>query len=497
MSWIIEENTDPTFQDWGEAYKELCELVRTKVPEIKHIDLYYGQDQVVDSTGNWIPFKAPALFMQFDVVQAQDLGDQTQQLLVDVTMYLAMETVQDTNDRSLGQRRALEFVAMMRRLHMELHGKAGDHFNALSRVGMSKKADAPPYMYMYGQTYRTVLLDNSTSKQWSWREPGTLGLEIEPHTAPPVPVGRLVVIRNSDDTYSVEVEAPDVHTLPDVTHTDSNGLPVTQPALTPFVATQCPSPLPATARLRQTGGAQIGGDHIIPSGGSLDIVAPNGIVSVQNSLSVELSQVYPMSGQSIVAPVPDSTFRIKDSANNDIGSAYSITAGGTGQGIVPDSVITRPDGTTANLRATQPLDVRNYRSGILYAFGEARWSGQVTSYRFGDEGTAYATLFFQMPVPLYPSQVAKLGNTWNTLGSLNKWGDNRRFTGQVTPPTPTASFTTTSRTSTGTAQSHSLPVTGTTGSTVPSPPRPEVLRDGSCRQCERCNPSSITRGERS
>lgn len=103
------------------------------------------------------------------------------------------------------------------------------------------------------------------------------------HFEPGIP-GECVpgAVRNSDDTYTASVASGGTLTLPDVTHTDSDGSAVSTPAMVPFVATACVGALPATARLRQTGGAQIGGDYTIPAGGSLDITAPDGEVTVRN-----------------------------------------------------------------------------------------------------------------------------------------------------------------------------------------------------------------------
>lgn len=75
MSWITDENLDPKLQDWAEAYKELCAIIKAKLPEVKHVDLYYGQDQVVDRDGNWMPFRAPAVFLQMEAAQVSDLGE--------------------------------------------------------------------------------------------------------------------------------------------------------------------------------------------------------------------------------------------------------------------------------------------------------------------------------------------------------------------------------------------------------------------------------------
>ncbi len=283
MTWITDQNLDPTLPDWGEAYKDLCAIIKAKLPEVKHIDLYYGQDQVVDQDGNWVPFRAPAIFLQFEAAQVNDLGDNTQQLLMDITMYLCMETVQDTNHGSAGQRRALEFVGMLRKMHMVMHGAEGDHFSPLSRVALAKKADAPPYMYMYGQTYRCVLLDNSTSKQYDFLAAGTLGLEIEPYSAPPVTDDRLVVVRNTDNTYSVEVTAPGEHLLPNVVHTDSNGAPRKLPAMTPMICTPAGPATPGRAILYNSNGDEL--DSVdVPAGEEVPMSAPDVLVMSTSGL---------------------------------------------------------------------------------------------------------------------------------------------------------------------------------------------------------------------
>lgn len=180
MTWIPQTNSDPALQDWGEAYKELCALLAAKLPAIKHVDLYYGQEQAVDAEGNWLPFRAPAVFLEFNAVEVMDLGQRSQQLTVDITAYLYVEAVQDTNRGSLGQTRALEFTGLMRQLHQVLHGAHGEHFSTLTRTGL-RRAEAPPFVYFYAQTYRCTLMDNSTAPQWDFVDLTTLGVEkLEP-----------------------------------------------------------------------------------------------------------------------------------------------------------------------------------------------------------------------------------------------------------------------------------------------------------------------------
>lgn len=227
-------------QDWTKAYQQIAAIILTQVPEIKHVDLYYGQERIVDEDGNWMPFKAPACFLQFDLV-AEDLGELRQQLTVDIKVYVAFETVQDTNQGSLGQARALQFGELMRKLHQVLHNTSGDDFGPLSRVAMARE-EGPPFWYYYSQTFRAVLLDYGATRNWT--ELGELdpvpaiGLQVNP-MPPEDPQNVLprVRIRNSDGSYDELELAPGVHDLPDVTHTDSDGSPVTLPAMAPFVAT--------------------------------------------------------------------------------------------------------------------------------------------------------------------------------------------------------------------------------------------------------------------
>lgn len=145
-------------QNWGEAYKELATLITTKVPAIKHVDLYYGQEQMVDSDGNWIPFPAPAVFLEFNALDVKDVGNRVQHITMEVGVYLCYETTDDTHRGSIGQARALAFVGLLRDLHAALHCADGQHFSPLSRTGINR-VDAPPVWMFYRQAYTTVIVD--------------------------------------------------------------------------------------------------------------------------------------------------------------------------------------------------------------------------------------------------------------------------------------------------------------------------------------------------
>lgn len=215
------------------------------------------------------------------------------------------------------------------------------------------------------------------------------------------PTGRTLIIRNTDESYFFEATAPGIHILPDVPHLDSNGVQVMRPGMVTFQATACGSTTPGTTRLFDSAGNPLGPAVTVGPGQNIPITAPDGTATARNS-----------TGGAITSPTP-------------------VRSGGSEFLDIADSIITRPDGTTVNLPATLPSDVRNMRSGINYALSEAMWSGQTQAYTVGDEATFWAALHYRSVIHPYPLQVAQLGNTWTTLLSLNKWGDHRRFTDRL------------------------------------------------------------------
>lgn len=171
--------------NWGEAYKALCDRIEAQVPAIKHMDLYYEQPHIIDSEdGNWLPFRCPAVFFEFNAAEVNDLGELRQELLMDIGVYLAYETTADSNKGSLGQARALAFIQLLRDLHAALHDHEGTHFGPLSRISL-QRVPAPPTMIVYRQVYRAHMLDYSATKTYVEQDTPPLAID-SPADAPPV-----------------------------------------------------------------------------------------------------------------------------------------------------------------------------------------------------------------------------------------------------------------------------------------------------------------------
>lgn len=410
MSWITNENVDPTLQDWGIAYKEICDLIAARVPKVKHIDLYHGQEQAIDSDGNWIPLRAPAVFLQFTAAQVDDIGDLSQQMLMDVTVYLASETMQDTNHGSAGQRRALEFVGLMRELHLALHNASGDHFSPMSRVAMGR-ADAPPYMYMYSQTYRCVMLDNSTSPQLAYLMPPHQ-LEIEPVSGEVPPI------------FPEPGEYPTVQQLIPITTVQviAESLTVQQAAdlyillggageLVDLVAQATPAQLYSVMTPEQVAYVQ----GLLPG------------VKVRNSAGVLIDTVH---GGDAPLIVPDGFVQPRNSINTPLGGGGTAPSGGSGFAAVPDVQHTQSNGSAVILPAGVPLVCTPPVVGdpIIYAFGRHLHSGQTTSYRSGDEANMLSDGWFDYAPTVGQNSVIQRRTTWMTLAHPNVFGNTNRFT---------------------------------------------------------------------
>lgn len=171
-------------QDWGGAYEELATLITTKVPEIVHVDLYHGQDEFIDADGNWIPFRSPAVFLEFNAADIQELGELRQGILMDIGVYLYFETTADSHHTSIGKARALQFIGLLRKLYRHLHNASGTHFGPLSRVAMNRKPGGPAAI-VYRQVFRCYMLDYAATPNYNEATVSNLELR-KPADPPPV-----------------------------------------------------------------------------------------------------------------------------------------------------------------------------------------------------------------------------------------------------------------------------------------------------------------------
>ena len=234
-------------------------------------------------------------------------------------------------------------------------------------------------------------------------------------------------VTNSDSSYTQEVAAGATLNLPDVTHTDSDGSPVTLPGMVAFVATpcapgddahvlinqkpvidlgpgetwdlhveypdgtpvgswnagaerweipECPACDPATAVLKNTDGTILDTEEI-PSGGSEDIIAPDATAVLKNSEGTTLDTELIPSGVSEDVIAPDATVQLKDSAGTNIGTPVAVPSGVSQKITAPDGTIKTTDGVTTVGAVLSGASANLPQSVIKYK--DAANADQVTS----------------------------------------------------------------------------------------------------------------------
>lgn len=183
-----------------------------------------------------------------------------------------------------------------------------------------------------------------------------------------------------------------------------------------------------TVQLKDSANNNIGSADSYLPGANTSKTAPDATVQLKDSAGVNIGSADSYrSNSSNNKTAPDGTVTINNSVPTTL-HTVAVKSNGSATQAIADSTITKPDGTTVGLPATVALDVRDYRSGIAYQFGGTHWSGQSTSYRTGDEGGLYGASWFSYAPPVYPTHYARLGANRTTLASNNIHGNTDRFT---------------------------------------------------------------------
>jgi hypothetical protein len=151
-----------TTQDWTEAYKELCAIIKANVTEVKHTDMWYQQ---LDFEEKEYPWGNHSVFFDFNTDDIKSVGNLAQEMNCQIGVYHVFNTLSDTFDGAANQNTALSFMPVIRKINNALHGKAGVNFSSMSRIAL-KRYNAPSYLVCYYQVYSCIIMDYSAAKQF-------------------------------------------------------------------------------------------------------------------------------------------------------------------------------------------------------------------------------------------------------------------------------------------------------------------------------------------
>jgi hypothetical protein len=162
-------------QDWLGAYLELAELIKTKIPEIQHVDLWYNQ--LSYETEEYL-YPEKSLFIDFRANSIDTIGNNVQEMNFTIGFIFAFDTLSDSFDDSPNQAVALEFGATLRKIHTLLQARSGANFSSLNRIGMDKE-NAPAACIAYRQTYSAIIMDYGATPVVEEVDLSTLNIAVE------------------------------------------------------------------------------------------------------------------------------------------------------------------------------------------------------------------------------------------------------------------------------------------------------------------------------
>lgn len=242
---------------------------------------------------------------------------------------------------------------------------------------------------------------------------------------PPCAAG---AVRNSDSSYTASVASGGTLVLPDVTHTDSDGSPVTLPGMEPFVATPCgpgddahvlinqkpvidlgpgetwdlhveypdgtqvgswnagaerweipacPACDDATAVVKNTAGTTLD-TEAIPSGGTEDIIIGDVVITIEDTASTVINVANAPSGEPYTVVAPDAKYQLKDSAGVNIGSPGLIVSNGDANITAPDATYQLKDSAGTNIGGPGAI-VSNGSANITAPDGTVKTTDGVTT----------------------------------------------------------------------------------------------------------------------
>jgi len=148
-------------QNFVELYKELSNKLIT-IEQIQWVDLW--NDQVTNIEMEH-PFPTPAVFLAFRSQEMEDIGTNTQKVLMQVDTFFFYETFADTYHDSFNQNDALKFLDIMDKINKVLHATSGKNYSSMRRVAFFP-LDIGGGGNLWNITYECICMDYSSTPEY-------------------------------------------------------------------------------------------------------------------------------------------------------------------------------------------------------------------------------------------------------------------------------------------------------------------------------------------
>ena len=169
-------------KDLKNLYLEHEKRISDNIPEIKHVDLWSEQ---VSFMADEHPFKSPAVFFGYRVLATDDQGEKTQELRLQVDVYLFYETFADTSKGSKKQSKALAFLDLLTKINACFHATFGNYYSNMRRTGFNS-VETGGAGILYVQRYELTMTDDSANELYELMQFVQIEVEVIREEVPPV-----------------------------------------------------------------------------------------------------------------------------------------------------------------------------------------------------------------------------------------------------------------------------------------------------------------------
>jgi hypothetical protein len=150
-------------QYWSDLYLELANKINTDLTQIQWVDLWHEQ---ISYLTDELPFPTPAVFIAFNMINADDKGMKGQLCNTQIDFYLFYETFSDTYVGSVNQDSALDFMKQLTEIHKLFHATGGNNYWEMRRVDM-KREDSGGAGNLYRISFHCMVDDMSATHDFN------------------------------------------------------------------------------------------------------------------------------------------------------------------------------------------------------------------------------------------------------------------------------------------------------------------------------------------
>lgn len=144
-----------------QSYLELIAVINEKLPEIKHVDLWYQQTDF-ETEEDLCDF--PALFLEFSSNLFTTLTKNVQNVDANIDFFIAVNTMAESHRGSADQSNALYFLRLISKVHSVMQGRSGENYFNMNRIAI-RPYKTGTNLFVYQVTYNCSMQDYSAKPE--------------------------------------------------------------------------------------------------------------------------------------------------------------------------------------------------------------------------------------------------------------------------------------------------------------------------------------------